>query len=78
MRGWLIEARKAKGMTYKALGDATGMTESAVFNIEHGRRKTHGMDVDMVIKFAKALGFSPMTVIRMEMEWLNGRSKESI
>lgn len=78
MREWLVEMRSKAGLSRKQIAGKIGHTESYYFRIEQGQRGNRGIDMDMVARLAEAFGVAPMTIIRKEMGWLNGRSKESI
>lgn len=70
MRKWLSEIRAAKGMTFKALGERIGKPESYVCNIEHGKMRRKGLDVELLCKIAKAVDVSPVDVLQMEIDYL--------
>lgn len=69
-RVWMKELRKEKGLTLKKLGEAVGLSECYLFNIEQGTRKCDGMDAAMLLKLADALKEKPQKLLQAEMDWL--------
>jgi transcriptional regulator with XRE-family HTH domain len=65
MRDWLIQARKAKGMTKRQTAAALNITESYYGFIEKGSRKKK-MDVVMISKLAEIFGISVQKIIDLE------------
>ena len=55
------EKRKSIGLSQKALGDAVGISDTAVQRIESGAHKTPRWDT--LCKIAKALGFHPFEIL---------------
>lgn len=56
----LREIRKSKGMTMKQLGEAVGVTESAIGMYEKGRRT---LSYEMLLKISEVLGCSVVDLI---------------
>lgn len=54
------EARKAKGLTQKELGEKLGVSESTVNQYESGKQN---LTIDTLGKIADALGFSFSTLL---------------
>jgi transcriptional regulator with XRE-family HTH domain len=54
-------ARKAKGLTQQALGDALGYTRTSITNIERGKQDP---PVSMLLKIATALEVDMATLFR--------------
>ena len=64
----LKNARKAKGLTMKELGDALGVTRGQICNIENG---SSALKVDQYFKICDVLKISPRTLL------INGEQKET-
>lgn len=59
---FIKEKREAAGMSQKALGEAAGISDSAIQRIEAGQRKTPGWDT--LCKIAKALDIHPFEILQ--------------
>lgn len=70
MRQWLLDARTKKHMTLRELAEKIGATEAYVCNMEHGKLKKDGMNVGLMLKIGKALGMSPTSVLKAEIDYL--------
>ena len=70
MREWLRDLRKSKGVTLAELGEATGMSECHMSNIEAGKRKSKGLDVVTLAKIAGRLGVDLDVCFKAEAEWM--------
>ena len=55
MRGFLIEARKEKGLSMDDISKEIGIHKASYCNIENGRRNP---SVDLAKRIAKFFGFS--------------------
>lgn len=69
-REWLSVLRKSHAVTLKELGEAVHYSESVMCNIENGRRKRRGLDVDTVARIADFFGVSFSVCADAEMDWL--------
>lgn len=67
MRTWLKEARLKRNLTCKQMGERMGITESAYFYIEQGKRQ-NPMGLDIVSKLATALDMDVSIVVKKETE----------
>ena len=61
MRAWLEEARCKKGLNYRQMGEALGISESYYYMIEKQERQKR-MDIALVSKLSSVLGM-PISVI---------------
>lgn len=59
---FIKEKRESAGLSQKALGEAAGISDSAVQRIESGSRKTPGWET--LCKIAKALDFHPFEILQ--------------
>ena len=59
---FIKEKRKSAGLSQKALGEAAGISDSAVQRIESGLRKTPCWET--LCKIAKALDFHPFEILQ--------------
>lgn len=69
-RAWMKSLRKEKGLTLKKLGEAVGLSECYLYNIEEGTRKCRGMDTGLICKIAEATGAKPQKLLQAEMDWI--------
>ena len=65
MREWLLETRKAKGMTQLEVADKLGITESYYSFIEKGERQKK-MSVDIAAKLSVVFGIPVDEIIALE------------
>ena len=65
MRDWLIEARKAKGLTARQVSEKLAITESYYNMIEH-RSRQKKMDITLVTKLSDVLGVPVTEIIANE------------
>lgn len=68
-RVWMKDIRREKGLTCAELAAKVGMSECHLVNIENGKRKTKGLDMEFLIRLADALRVKPMKLLRAEMAW---------
>lgn len=59
---FIKEKREASGMSQKTLGEAAGISDSAIQRIEAGTRKSPGWDT--LCKIAKALEIHPFVILQ--------------
>lgn len=59
---FIKQKREASGLSQKALGEAAGLSDSAIQRIEAGSRKTPNWET--LCKIAKALDFHPFEILQ--------------
>lgn len=69
-RGYMKDLRREKGVTAAELAAKVGLSECHLVNIENGKRKTNGLDVELVIRIADALRVKPMKLLQAEVDYL--------
>lgn len=69
-REWMKDIRRSKGMTCAELAAKVGMSECHLVNIENGKRKTKGLDMDFLIRLADALRVKPVKILQSEIDYL--------
>lgn len=69
-REWMKDIRRSKGMTCAELAAKVGMSECHLVNIENGKRKTNGLDMDFLIRLADALRVKPVKILQSEIDYL--------
>lgn len=60
---FIKEKRESAGLSQKALGEAAGISDSAIQRIEAGARKTPSWDT--LCRIAKALRFHPFEILKV-------------
>lgn len=65
MRKWLVEARKAKGMTQLEVAKVIGITESYYGYIENGERQKK-MDIALAAKLSVIFGIPIERIVELE------------
>ena len=72
MREWLREIRYEEHLSCKALGKKIGKSEAYIYNLEQGTLKSKGLNVELLIQIAEAVGKDPTDVFQAEIKWLGG------
>lgn len=69
-RSYMKDLRREKGMTCAELAAKVGLSECHIVNIENGKRKTRGLDMELLLRLADALRAKPVKLLQSEIDWL--------